>query len=77
MKKIVNMEMKATEIDINFAKHELRESELMKDGLSPDKAHEKVLKEQGMYHNDYEKKLYTEEALKAGNEQLAKESANK
>ena len=77
LKKIVNGEMKATEIHINFAKHELREAEMMKQGLRPDKAHEAVLKEQGMYHKDYEKKLYTEEALKAGNAQMAKEAANK
>jgi len=77
MKKIVSGEMKATEIHINFAKHELREAELMKNGLSPDKAHEAVLKEQGMYHKDYDKKLYTTEALKAGNEQMLKEAIQK
>jgi RHS repeat-associated protein len=74
MKKIANKEMKATDIDINFAKHELREAELMKSGLNYEKAHEAVLKEQNMYHRDYEKKLYTEEALKAGNEQMTKEA---
>ncbi len=73
MEKIANKEMKATEIDINFAKHELRESELMKKGRTYNEAHEAVLKEQNMYHRDYEKKLYTEEAIKAGNEQMAKE----
>jgi hypothetical protein len=40
---------------------------------SYEKAHEAVLKEQKMYHRDYEKKLYTPEAIKAGNEQMAKE----
>jgi RHS repeat-associated protein len=74
MRKIANKEIKATEIDINFAKHELRESELMKQGITYEEAHEAVLKEQGMYHRNYEKKLYTEEALKAGNEQLEREA---
>ena len=75
MKKIAGGEMKATEIDINFAKHELREADLMNSGLNYEKAHESVLKEQNMYHREYEKKLYTEDALKAGNEQIAKEAA--
>ena len=65
--------MEQTEIDLNFVNHELRERELMKGGMTYDEAHEAVLKEQGMYHKDYEKKLYTEEALKVGNEQMTKE----
>jgi RHS repeat-associated protein len=73
MKKIAKGELKATEIDLNFAKHELRESELMKSGMSYEKAHEAVLKEQNMYHRDYQKKLYTEDALKAGDEQMLRE----
>lgn len=76
MKKIVNKELKATEIDINFAKHELRESELMKAGKTYEEAHEAVLKEQNMFHKEYQKKLYTEEALKAGDEQIKKEVLN-
>jgi len=73
MRKIANNEMKATEVDINFARHELRESELMKAGKTYEEAHEAVLKEQNMYHPDYAKKLYTEEALKAGDEQITRE----
>lgn len=77
LKKIASGELKATEIDMNFYKHELRESELMKKGMSYDEAHEKTLKEQGMYERGYEKKLYTEDALKAGNEQMKKDANNK
>jgi hypothetical protein len=60
----------ASEIDVSFAKHELRESELMKSGMSYEEAHTATLKEQGMYHREYEKKLYTKEALKAGDDAL-------
>ncbi len=74
MQKIANKQMSPTEIDLNFAKHELREYEMMKDGASYEEAHEAVLKEQGMYHPGYEKKLYTPEALDAGNNQLNKET---
>jgi len=70
LQKIVNNEMKATDIDINFARHELRESELMSEGLSYDKAHQAVLKEQNMYHPGYQEKLYTKEAIEAGDKQM-------
>jgi hypothetical protein len=73
MQKIVNKQMKATEIDKNFAKHELREMELMKKGMKYREAHDAVLKEQGMYHRGYEEKLYTKEALKAGDDALRNE----
>ena len=62
--------MKATEIDINFARHELREKELMDGGMSWEEAHHKVLEEQGMSKQGYESKLYTKEALEAGDKQL-------
>lgn len=77
LQKIANKQMKATEVDIAFAKHELREAELMKRGMSYDEAHHAVLKEQGMGGmnvSEYEKKLYTKEALDAGNEQLLREA---
>jgi hypothetical protein len=77
LKKISAGEMKATEVDMNFYKHELREAELMKSGMSYEKAHEQTLKEQGMYHRDYEKKLYTKEALDAGNEKMEKDATDK
>ena len=76
IKQIATGELKATEIDINFAKHELRESEFMKKGMPYDEAHHAVLKEQGMGNmrvDEYEKKLYTQEALDAGNAQWEKE----
>ena len=76
MKQIANKKMVATEIDLNFAKHELREAELMKSGKTYEQAHESVLKEQGMYHIGYENKLYTEDAIKAGNAQMEKEAKN-
>jgi|GEM_PF-3539952 len=75
MRKIANKEIEATEIDINFAKHEIREKQLIDEhGLEYEDAHYNTLLEQDMYHPGYEKKLYTEEAIKAGDDQLYKES---
>lgn len=69
MNSIANGELEATETDRNFMAHELREQELEAGGMEHDAAHEQVLKEQGMYHRDYAKKLYTQEALDAGDKQ--------
>ena len=83
MEKIASKEMKVTEIDINFAKHELRESEILKSGkgkMSYEEAHSAVLKEQGMgvmNVAEYEKKLYTQEALDASNAAWEKEIKKK
>lgn len=77
MKKIVSGEMKATEININFVKHELREAVLIKKGMKYEQAHEMTLKEQNMFHRNYEKKLYTDEALNAGNQQMEKDILKK
>ncbi len=75
MRKIANKEIDATEIDKNFAKHELREKQLMDEqGLEYEDAHYQTLKEQDMYHTDYQKKLYTEDAINAGDAQLTKEA---
>jgi RHS repeat-associated protein len=65
LQKIVRGEMKATDIHTNFAKHEIREFEYMKLGHKYEEAHYMVLKEQGMYHPDYDLKLYTKKALDA------------
>ena len=75
MEKIATKKMEATEIDINFAKHELREKQLMDGGLSWDESHYQTLKEQNMYHQNYETKLYTKEAIDAGNKQALKEAS--
>jgi hypothetical protein len=77
LKKISTGEMKATDIDMNFYKHELREAELMKKGMSYDDAHKQTLQEQGMYEKGYENKLYTKEALDAGNAKMEKDATNK
>ena len=73
MRMIVTGEIKQTQIDINFARHELREAELLKKGMTYEEAHEAVLKEQGMYHPGYESKLYTKEALGASNAAMERE----
>ena len=75
MKKIAANEMEPTDIDINFAKHELREKQLMDGGMKYEDAHFQTLQEQGMYHKDYDKKLYTPEAIEAGNKQAIKEAS--
>jgi len=67
MSAIKNGELKATQVDINFMNHELREAELLKQGMSKDAAHNAVLEEQGMSGGvNYHEMLYTKEALKAG-----------
>jgi hypothetical protein len=35
------------------------------------------LKEQKMYHPGYEEKIYTKDAIEAGNKQMEKEATNK
>ena len=77
MDDILNGKLEATEIDNNFMTHELREQELEAGGMKHQAAHEQVLKEQGMYHRDYEKKIYTQEALDAGNAKMIKDETNK
>jgi RHS repeat-associated protein len=80
MEKIAKKQMKATEVDLNFAKHELREAELVKGGMTYEEAHTAVLKEQGMSGINvaqYEKKLYTQEALDASKAQWEKEIKDK
>jgi hypothetical protein len=77
MKKITAKEMVATEIDLNFAKHELQEKAYMDGGMEYNAAHEQTLKDQGMYHKGYEQKLYTPEALEAGDAQLKAEVIKK
>ncbi|QEC44391.1 RHS repeat domain-containing protein [Pseudobacter ginsenosidimutans] len=77
LRKIANGEIKATQVDVNFAKHELRERELVGKGMKYEDAHVQVLKEMNMFHRDYDMKLYTEEAIKAGNAQIEKEVMNK
>jgi RHS repeat-associated protein len=77
MNNILNGKLEATEIDRNFIAHELREQELEAGGMAHGPAHEQVLKEQNMYHRDYEQKLYTKEALDVGNKQMEREQLNK
>jgi RHS repeat-associated protein len=75
MGKIASKQLEATKIDINFAKHELREKQLMGGGMKYEDAHYQTLNEQGMYHQNYEKKLYTPEAIEAGNKQAIQEAS--
>jgi hypothetical protein len=76
-KKIKGGEMEAADIDHNFLNHELREQELEAGGMDHDAAHEQVLKEQNMWHGDYEKKLYTQEALDASNAKMHRKANSK
>jgi RHS repeat-associated protein len=77
LKSIYRGELKPTEIERNFMAHELREQELMKKGMKYEEAHEQVLKEQNMFHREYDKKLYTKEALERGNRQFEAEETRK
>lgn len=73
MQKIVKGEMKATEIDLNFARHELRESEFIKSGKNLTEAHHATLKEQNQYYPGSESKRYTQEAIDASNAEMNKQ----
>ena len=74
--KIAKGEIEATPLDTNFFNHEVRESEHVANGLSYDEAHVQTLKDQGIdYKKGFEKELYTDEALKKGDEAL-REAAN-
>ncbi len=74
MQKIEDGVLKATEQDVNFKNHELREMKLVDEGMIQTEAHIQTLKEQGMYHRNYETKLYTKEAIKAGDAQQRSET---
>ena len=54
MKKIHAGEMKATDIDINYKNHELREIYYVNKGMTQEEAHIQTLKDQGIYHKNYE-----------------------
>jgi hypothetical protein len=57
-----------TDIDLNFYAHELREMELMKQGIGYSETHTRALREYGVeYKRGYESQLYTQEAIEAGN----------
>lgn len=54
-------------VDLNFYAHELREMELMKQGVGYTDAHRRALKDYGIeYKKGYEAQLYTKEAYDAG-----------
>ncbi len=63
----------ATFQDVNFYNHELRELQYMKNGMKYNDAHQKALKDFNIpYKKGFEKSLYTEDALKAGDEGFRK-----
>jgi RHS repeat-associated protein len=75
LNRIVSDELEATEVDYNFAQHELREAELMNGGMDYSTAHNQTLEEQGMggmRGDESEKLLYTQEALDADYKQWSK-----
>lgn len=74
MERIISGELNATRVDLNFIKHELREMQLMQT-LEYEEAHHAVLKEQGIGGSkvdEYEKLLYTPEAIEASFSQWSK-----
>lgn len=73
LRRIAKGEMQATETDINFFKHELTESQLMKKGMSYEEAHAKSLQTHGIPNDENAAlKLHTKEALKASDDQFRK-----
>ena len=56
-----------TNVDFNFYSHELREMELMKQGMKYPEAHARALRDYGIeYKKGYEAQLYTQEAINLG-----------
>jgi hypothetical protein len=66
--------LQATEVDMNFINHEMTESGFMKKGLDYKAAHNKSLETHGLpTDQNTEHKLYTQEALDAGNAEMERE----
>ncbi len=77
LEKIANGEIDATEIDSNYFTHELGEKKLVDEGMNQQKAHIETLKNQGIeYDKNAQNKLYTKEALGAGDEAFRKAAKN-
>lgn len=69
LKDIAGGKAKPTKIDKNYYLHELGELKKMQKGLSYEDAHIQTLKEFGIkYEKGFEKFLYTDDALKAGDD---------
>lgn len=67
LRDITSGTIKPSNVDLNFYAHELREMELMKQGMKYPEAHVKALKEYGIeYKKGYEAQLYAQEAMKEG-----------
>ena len=78
LKDIASGTLKPTNVDLNFYAHELREMELMKQGLKYPEAHKRALSEYGIaYKKGYEVQLYTQEAIEAGDTGLKMEYQRK
>lgn len=70
--------LQATEVDMNFINHEMTESEFMKKGLDYKAAHNESLETHGLpTDQNTEHKLYTQEALDAGNAEIENEVLGK
>jgi RHS repeat-associated protein len=76
LKDILDGKIKPTKIDKAFYKHEMREMQLMESGMEYNEAHQQTLTEQGMYVKEYEKLLYTQEALDAGDAYNSKQAGS-
>ncbi|CAN5272641.1 hypothetical protein BH09BAC3_BH09BAC3_35320 [soil metagenome] len=69
LERISNGELNATSQDLNFYAHELREKNLVSQGFTQEAAYKQSLQDYGIeYKKGFDNKLYTEDALKAGNE---------
>jgi hypothetical protein len=67
LENIASGKARPTDIDLNFYAHELREMELMKQGIGYSEAHKRALREYGVeYKRGYGSQLYTQEAIEAG-----------
>lgn len=75
LKDIASGTLKPTNVDLNFYAHELREMELMKQGMGYTEAHAKALKEYGIAHKKgYKAQLYTKKALREGDKGMLQEA---
>ena len=75
---IVTGTVKPTNVDLNLYAHKLRKMELMKQGMEYSSAHRRALAEYGIEHKrGYESRLYSKEALEAGDKGFKKEVTSK
>ncbi|WP_299363362.1 RHS repeat-associated core domain-containing protein [Winogradskyella sp.] len=76
LQKIANGEMEPTDIHNDYFNHEIRESEHVANGMDYDAAHSQTIKDQGIDPSTSQSRLYTQEAVKKGDEAFEEQVNN-